>query len=260
MTALLSDEMLNAETYNTRIEVDRRATTNINSTTLQTFQDAQRARATADLVAARYRDLDPENPKRAEAQALAGVHVRAVRRGLLQRRADEPRARRRHASSTAPPQSGTQLLNDGDRQVRFGDHRGDGSGLGWQRGAQPRALGKGRALLDLGQFAAAAAAVAKVPSELRVPDRAQRDDGPAEQRVLRVQLPRGPVHDLRQRGGERASLRLARRSARAGVPRRDVFGDFVRARLRRQHAAVSSRRSTATTSRPRRSRSAPRLG
>src|SRR3954468_18315461 len=71
MTALLTDEMLNAETYNTRIEVDRRATTNINSTTLQTFQVAQQARATADLVAGRYRDLDPTNPNRAEAQALA---------------------------------------------------------------------------------------------------------------------------------------------------------------------------------------------
>src|SRR5215212_4808878 len=71
MTALLTDEMLNAETYNTRIEVDRRATTNLNQTTLQTFQVAQQARATADLVAARYRDLDPENPQGAEAQALA---------------------------------------------------------------------------------------------------------------------------------------------------------------------------------------------
>jgi len=49
MTALLTDEMLNAETYNTRIEVDRRATTIINQTTLQTFQVAQQARATADL-------------------------------------------------------------------------------------------------------------------------------------------------------------------------------------------------------------------
>ena len=34
ITALLTDEMLNAESYNTRIEVDRRATTNIYSTTL----------------------------------------------------------------------------------------------------------------------------------------------------------------------------------------------------------------------------------
>src|SRR3954470_16816653 len=72
MTALLTDEMLNAETYNTRIEVDRRATTIINSTTLQTFQVAQQARATADLVAGRYCELDPANPQRAEVQALAG--------------------------------------------------------------------------------------------------------------------------------------------------------------------------------------------
>ncbi|HKP15445.1 MAG TPA: hypothetical protein VJT85_05250, partial [Gemmatimonadaceae bacterium] len=71
ITALLTDEMLNAETYNTRIEVDRRANTIINSTTLQTFQVAQQARATADLVASRYREFDPDNPQRAEVQALA---------------------------------------------------------------------------------------------------------------------------------------------------------------------------------------------
>ncbi len=47
MTGLLSDELLNSETYDTRIEVDRRATNTINGSTLQTFQDAQRARATA---------------------------------------------------------------------------------------------------------------------------------------------------------------------------------------------------------------------
>src|SRR5215212_3333973 len=76
MTALLTDELLNAETYNTRIEVDRRATTIINQTTLQTFQVVQQARATADLVAERYREFDPTNPQRAEAQAIAAfVHV-----------------------------------------------------------------------------------------------------------------------------------------------------------------------------------------
>src|SRR5215217_5876098 len=71
MTALLTDELLNAETYNTRIEVDRRATAIINQTTLQTFQVVQQARATADLVAGRYREFDPANPQRAEVQALA---------------------------------------------------------------------------------------------------------------------------------------------------------------------------------------------
>ena len=71
MTGLLTDELINAETFNTRIEVDRRATKTINSTTLQTFQDIQRARATADLVASRFRQFDPTNPQGAEVQALA---------------------------------------------------------------------------------------------------------------------------------------------------------------------------------------------
>ena len=71
ITALMTDEMLNAETYNTRIEVDRRAITNINSSTLQTFQVAQQARATADLVSGRYREFDPNNSQGAEVQALA---------------------------------------------------------------------------------------------------------------------------------------------------------------------------------------------
>src|SRR5207245_6091671 len=44
----------------------------INSTTLQTFQDMQRARATADLVAGRFRQYDPKNPQGAVIQALAG--------------------------------------------------------------------------------------------------------------------------------------------------------------------------------------------
>ncbi|HEY9230450.1 MAG TPA: hypothetical protein VIP11_27610, partial [Gemmatimonadaceae bacterium] len=53
MTGLLADELINAETFNTRIEVDRRATKPINGNTLQIFQNMQRARATTDLVASR---------------------------------------------------------------------------------------------------------------------------------------------------------------------------------------------------------------
>src|SRR6266550_1995108 len=69
ISGLLADELINAETFNTRIEIDRRATKVINSTTLQTFQDIQRGRATADLVASRFRQFDPTNPKGAEIQA-----------------------------------------------------------------------------------------------------------------------------------------------------------------------------------------------
>src|SRR3954471_487972 len=70
-TGLLGDEFLNAETFPTRVEVDRRATDVNNQTTLQTFQDMQRARSTADLVAGRFRQFLPNDPRGAEVQALA---------------------------------------------------------------------------------------------------------------------------------------------------------------------------------------------
>ncbi|NUR36396.1 MAG: hypothetical protein HOQ30_20580, partial [Gemmatimonadaceae bacterium] len=71
MSGLFTDELLNAETYPTRLEVDLRDVSEINSSTLQTFHDLQRARATAELVSARFRDLDRQNPDGAEVQALA---------------------------------------------------------------------------------------------------------------------------------------------------------------------------------------------
>src|SRR5687767_7168668 len=70
-TGLLTDELLNAETYNTRIDIDRRAINAINATTLQIFQNVQRSRASADLVASRFRQFLPADPRGAEVQALA---------------------------------------------------------------------------------------------------------------------------------------------------------------------------------------------
>jgi len=164
MTALLSDEMLDAETYNTRIEVDRRATTNINSTTLQTFQDAQRARATADLVAERYRDLDPENPRRAEAQALAAFMYILFAEDYCNG-VPTSRVMPDGTFQYGPPQSGTQLLNTAIAKFDSAITVATAAGADGSEALNLAQLGKGRALLDLGQFAEAAAAVSEVPSE-----------------------------------------------------------------------------------------------
>src|SRR5258705_2679888 len=164
MTALLSDEMLNAETYNTRIEVDRRATTNINSTTLQTFQDAQRARATADLVAGRYRDLDPENPRRAEAQALAAFMYVLFAEDYCNG-VPTSRVLADGSFEYGPPQSGTQLLNTAIAKFDSAITVATAAGSDGSQALNLALLGKGRALLDLGQFAAAATAVSTVPSD-----------------------------------------------------------------------------------------------
>jgi hypothetical protein len=163
ITALMTDEMLNAETYTSRIEIDRRATTNINSTALQIFQDAQRARATADLVAARFREFDPTNPQRAEAQALAAfmyvMFAESYCNGVPTSRVLED-----GSFEYGPPQSGTQLLTAAvakyDSAITVATAAGGAGAIALNLAR----IGKGRALLDLGQYAEAAAAVAAVPS------------------------------------------------------------------------------------------------
>src|SRR5215204_2237666 len=163
MTALLTDEMLNAETYNTRIEVDRRATTIINQTTLQTFQVAQQARATADLVAARYRDLDPSNPQGAEAQALAAFMYVMFAEGYCNG-VPTSRVLPDGTFEYGPAQSGTQLLTTAVAKFDSAITVAVAAGTAGSTALNLARIGKGRALLDLGNYAQAAAAVASVPS------------------------------------------------------------------------------------------------
>jgi hypothetical protein len=163
ITALLSDELLNAETFTTRIEIDRRATTNVNSTTLQIFQDAQRARATADLVAARFRDFDPSNPQRAEVQALAAFMYVMFAEDYCN---GVPASRVKDDGSFefGAPQTGTQLLTAAVAKFDSAITVAAAAGAGGATALNLARIGKGRALLDLGSFAEAAAAVAEVPS------------------------------------------------------------------------------------------------
>jgi hypothetical protein len=163
MTALLTDEMLNAETFTTRIEIDRRATTNINQTALQTFQDVQRARATADLVAGRFRDLDPTNPQRAEAQALAAFLYVMLAESYCNG-VPTSRVLIDGTFEYGPPQSGTQLLTAAVAKFDSAITVATAAGTGGSTALNLARIGKGRALLDLGNFAAAATAVAAVPS------------------------------------------------------------------------------------------------
>ena len=146
---LFADELVDAETYNTRIEVDRRASKPINSATLQTFQDRRRARATADLVASRFRQSIRRIQGRRDPSA-GRVHVRADRRELLQRRAGEQSERRRNVQLRRAG-DGTPAPHLGRRQVRLGDRaadrqrRRDGAGAGadrqGSRAARPRQAG-----------------------------------------------------------------------------------------------------------------------
>jgi hypothetical protein len=161
IAGLLADELIDAETYNTRIEVDRRDTKPINSNTLQTFQDIQRARATADLVASRFRSLDPHNPQGAEIQALAAFtyvllaedYCNGVPTSMVN--ADG-------TFSYGAPQTGEQLLTVAI--AKFDSAITSATATGGTTALDLARIGKGRALLDLNRPADAATAVAQVPS------------------------------------------------------------------------------------------------
>ena len=163
MSGLLSDELLNAETFPTRLEVDRRATNPVNTTMLAIFQLAQRARATAELVASSYAQFDPANPNRAEVLALAGFmyvlfaenYCNGVPNSTV------------NADGTftfGDPQTGTQLLTNAVAKFDSAITIATAGGAGGATALNLARIGKGRALLDLNNPAAAAAAVTAVPS------------------------------------------------------------------------------------------------
>jgi hypothetical protein len=158
MTGLLSDELFNAETFTTRIEVDRRATNTINGTTLQTFQDAQRARALADLVSSRFHQFLPTDPRGAEVQALAAymyvMFAEDYCNGVPTSKVNDD-----GSFSYGPPQTGAQLLTTAVAKFDSAITVATGAGVSGTAALNLARIGKARALLDLGNYAGAAAAV-----------------------------------------------------------------------------------------------------
>jgi hypothetical protein len=163
MSGLFTDELLNAETYPTRLEVDLRDVSEINSSTLQIFHDAQRARATAELVSGRFRALDPSSPDGAEIQALAAfayvLFAENYCNGVPTSTVNDD-----GTFTFGTPQTGTQLLNAAIAKFDSAIAVASAAGSAGSKALNLARIGKGRALLDLNQPANAAAAVALVPS------------------------------------------------------------------------------------------------
>jgi hypothetical protein len=163
MSGLLTDELLNAETYTTRIEVDRRATNAVNSTMLVLFRDVQRARATADLVASRYAQFDPNNPNRAEVQALAAYTYLLLAENYCNG-VPTSKVNDDGTFSYGEQQTGTQLLNSAVAKFDSAIVVATAAGGSGEAALNLARIGKGRALLDLSKPVEAAAAVADVAS------------------------------------------------------------------------------------------------
>jgi starch-binding outer membrane protein, SusD/RagB family len=170
LSGLLADEFIWAETFPTRFEMDVRSTNPINVTLDGIYQALQRARVTAERTEASYARLQPTNVARAEMQALAAftyimlaeMYCNGIPLSLFDASAGtsvlgEPLTNQViYQRAVAKFDSALTLIGSPAAPTAE-----QGRVLNLAR------VGKGRALLNLGRFADAAAAVTAVPTSYR---------------------------------------------------------------------------------------------
>ena len=169
-TGLLGDEFVWAETFPTRFEVDYRNMDPTNGTLNGVYVNLQRARASANRAASLYSTGDPTALGRSEVLALSGyghIFLGEVYCNGVPVSTFEVQTQREIYGA---PQTNAQLF-----QIAVAKFDSALQLIGTPSSptaAQTRIInlarvGRGRALLDLGQFAQAAAAVADVPTTYR---------------------------------------------------------------------------------------------
>ncbi len=162
-SGLLADEFTLAETFPTRQEIDQRAMQSDNSSLAANFRDIQRGRASAVFAAGQYASLDPSNPARAEMLNLAGFSAVLLGENWC---SGVPFSELTSVGATVfgPPQTTEQVFTAAVAKFDSALTLATAAGTAGTAHLNAARIGKGRALLNLGQFAAAAAAVAGVPT------------------------------------------------------------------------------------------------
>lgn len=161
ISALLADEFINTETFPTRLEIDQRSTQTNNGSLEGYFFALSRARAAADLASARYAQFDPTNASFAEVLALGGVEYVLFAENWC---SGVPFSTLKDDGSLdfGAPLTRDQMLDRAvakfDSAITIATTTANSSLLNLAR------VGKGRALLDKGSYAAAATAVTGVPT------------------------------------------------------------------------------------------------
>lgn len=163
ISGLFTDEFLFAETFPTRLEVDMRSIQEQNATMTTLMRDIQRARGSADFASSKFAALAPTDIRRAELMNLAGFAIVIMGENYC---SGVPLSRLTDAGDLefGEPRTTAQLWDDAlskfDSAISIATARG-AAGTTQLNLAR---VGRGRALLNKGDFAAAAAAVAGVPS------------------------------------------------------------------------------------------------
>ncbi|HUQ81419.1 MAG TPA: RagB/SusD family nutrient uptake outer membrane protein [Gemmatimonadaceae bacterium] len=161
MSGLLADEFLNAESFPDRISVDMRDIIPSNLSLVALFLDLSRARATADFASSQYNRLDAGAAGQSEVLSIAGFSYVLFGENYC---SGVPFSTLNATGGVTygDPQTGQQVLTIAvakfDSAITIATAANDAGLLNLAR------VGKARALVDLGQFAAAGAAAAAVPT------------------------------------------------------------------------------------------------
>ncbi len=155
---LLADEWINSETFPTRIEVDARTIHVTNADLDLWFRTLSRSRRSAENAAGRYAALSKSDPGYPEMLSLAGYTYLFFAENFCN---GVPISQATPAGALVygNPLTNAQLLDTAI--ARFDSARVVSGDADMSNFAS---VGKGRALNDLGQFAAAATAVSGVPT------------------------------------------------------------------------------------------------
>lgn len=164
MTALFADEYINSETFPTRIEVDQRNIQEDNSTMSAIMRNIQRARASADFASNKFLQSAPTDLRRSETMSLAGFAIVSMGEAYC---SGVPISKLTDAGDIefGEPRTTAQLWDDA--VAKFDSalaQAGTSTAAAPTRARNLARIGKGRALLNKGDYAGAAAAVAGVPT------------------------------------------------------------------------------------------------
>jgi hypothetical protein len=160
LTGLFTDEMESMETFPTRIALDGRVASPSNATLKAYYIDINQARAIADKADGLYTTLAPDSVGHGVAQAVGGFSYLMFEEGYC---AGVPVSTLQNNGSITygQPTTGEQLLQIAigrfDSAITIAGAAGDSATLNLAK------IGLGRALMDSGDYADAATAVATVP-------------------------------------------------------------------------------------------------
>jgi hypothetical protein len=156
LSGMFADELLNAESFPTRIEVDQRNVTSDNATTQGLFRQLSRARASAEFAVEKYVKFDEGVAGHSEALSLAGFAYILFGENYC---AGVPFSRVAPSGDAEYGQPLTTAQMFDTASARFDEALTIATAVGDDDLAALARIGQARAQLALGQFDAAAATV-----------------------------------------------------------------------------------------------------